>query len=136
CLLVLLAAALALGATHRAQACPQGMSDSSHLSCCDGMDQPAMHQPATPHSLDTGIDSRSRLGCASAGHCICRQPLRLAQVTAREVRPAILAPSPLLVWPASLIASGRTPPPRGPPFTGSSDSPGRHTYLATLRLRI
>src|SRR6185312_14674771 len=138
-LLVLFAAALAFGLAHRAQACPQGMSASTHPPCCDGMDQ-AMDPPGIRHSLnarfDCGTTRGHTQGCASAGHCVCGQPLRVAQVTAREVRPASLAPSAVLVWPGPPVAAGRAPPPRGPPDTGSAGPPGRHTYLATLRLRI
>jgi hypothetical protein len=138
-LLVLLAAALAFGAAHRAQACPQGMSGSEHLPCCDGMDQPAMDPPGIQHSLSAPFDcatARGRpQGCTSMGHCVCSQPGRVAQVTARETRAAILAPSPVLMWPEQPVA-GRVPSTRGPPDEGSADPPGRHAYLATLRLRI
>lgn len=139
-LLILLAAILAFGATHRAQACPQGMADSEHRSCCDGMGQAAMDEPGIQHQVVARFDCpmvRGRfLCCSSAGHCTCAQSVHAAQVTAREVRPAILAPSPLPVWPGSPISEGRIPLPQGPPDTGSADPPGRHAYLATLRLRI
>src|SRR6185437_2577109 len=129
-LLALFAAALAFGAAHRAQACPQGMSAAKHLPCCDGMDPPGMQ-----HSLNARFDcatTRDHLqDCASAGHCVCGQPLRVVQVTAREVRLAGPAPSAVLVWPALPITAGGIPRPRGPPDTGSAGPPGRHTYLAT-----
>src|SRR6185312_6285070 len=137
CLLVLLAGALAFGAAHRAHACPQGMSDSAHLPCCDGMDQPATDPPGIQHSHDARFDcATARMGCASSGHCICGQRVRVAQVSAREVRLASPAPATVLVWPGPPIAAGRISPPRAPPEVGSADPPGRHTYLATLRLRI
>src|SRR5487761_132585 len=135
CLLILLAAAAALGAAHRAQACPQGMSGSEHRSCCDGMDPAAMPAPSVqyaPHDCATTF-GRVR-GCASTGHCRCGQAVRV-QATAREVRPFVLAPSPLPVWPGPPVAAGRIPPSQGPP-TGFADPAARHTYLATLRLRI
>src|SRR5579863_9686616 len=138
-LLVLFAAALAFGAAHRAQACPQGMSASTHLPCCDGMGQ-AMDPPGIQHPLNARFDCATARdhpqSCASTGHWVCGQPSRIAQVTAREVRFGSLAPSAVLVWPGPRISAGGIPRPRGPPETGSAGPPGRHTYLATLRLRI
>ena len=140
CLLVLLAGALAFGAAHRAHACPQGMSDSAHLPCCDGMDQPAMDPPGIQHLHDARFDCATARShprdCAGSGHCICGQPVRVAQVSAGEVRLASPAPATVLLWPGQSIAAARIPPPQSPPEAGSADPPGRHTYLATLRLRI
>ena len=139
-LLLVLAAVLAFGATHRAQACPDATSGADRPSCCDGMDQPAMDPPGIQHSLDAGFDCATARGllenCLSQGHCLCGQSAHVAQVTAREVRPASLAPSAMLVWLGPPITVGLTPPPQGPPDTGPADPPARHTYLATLRLRI
>ena len=136
CLLVLLAAVVGLGATHRAQACSQGMSGSEHRSCCDGMDSAAMPAPNVQHALHDGATAFGRFrGCAGTGHCNCGQPVHV-QATAREVRPVILTPSLLPVWPGPRIAVGRIPPSQGPPDSGFADLPARHTYLATLRLRI
>ena len=99
-----------------------------------------MEQPGVQHAVHAHFGSATVLrhfqGCTRSGHCTCGQPVRAIQVTAREIRPAILAPSSLLVWPEPPIAAGRIPPPQGPPDTGFADPPGRHTYLATLRLRI
>lgn len=138
--LILLAAALALGATHRAVACPQASSGAIHRPCCDGMNQAAMEQPGAQHSVDAHILCEMALGrlngCTAAGHCACGQPVSAVQVTPRDDRPAILSPPPLPIWPGSPVAAGLTPPPQGPPETGFADPPGRHTYLATLRLRI
>lgn len=137
-LAVLLAAVLALGAVHGAAACPYGMSGSA--PCCDGMDQTAMPQTPAQHALHAHVDyamAPKRLyGCAASGHCTCGQPLRVMQGLPREIRPAVSSLSPILVWPGSPVAAGRIPPPQGPPEAGVPDPPGRHTYLATLRLRI
>ena len=137
-LAVLLAAVLALGAVHGAAACPYGMSGSA--PCCDGMDQTAMPQTPAQHALHVHVDyamAPKRLyGCAASGHCTCGQPLRVMQGLPREIRPAVSSLSPILVWPGSPVAAGRIPPPQGPPEAGVPDPPGRHAYLATLRLRI
>lgn len=137
-LVALLAALLALGAAHRAAACPYGMSGSA--PCCDGMDQSATPQPPVQHAMHAHMDyavAPERLyGCAASGHCTCGQPLRVMQVSPREIRPAIPPLSPILVWPGSPVAAGRIPPPQGPPEARSSGPPGRYAYLATLRLRI
>lgn len=139
-LLILLVGALTFSATHRAMACPQGAPGSEHPPCCDGMNQAAMGQPAAQHSIDALARCEMVLGrlgsCTTAGHCACGQPPPAVQVTPRDDRPAILGPSPLPVWQGPPIAAGLTPPPQGPPDTGFGDPPGRHTYLATLRLRI
>lgn len=139
-LLALLAVALALGATHRAVACPHGGSGSEHMPCCDGMDGAAMHEPAVHHSFqahfESGMPPGQFSGCTTSGHCTCGQLVRAVQVTVREFRPAFLARSPVPVWPGPPVAAGRMPPPQGPPDTGFADPPGRHTYLVSLRLRI
>lgn len=139
-LLILLAATLALGATHRAMACPQGASGAEHRPCCDGMTQAAMELPGAQHWVEAHILCDVALGrlngCPAAGHCVCGQPVSAIQATARYDQPAILAPPPLPVWPGPPVAVGLIPPPQGPPDTSLADPPGRHTYLATLRLRI
>ncbi|MHB8812958.1 MAG: hypothetical protein ACYDAE_06790 [Steroidobacteraceae bacterium] len=62
------------------------MSTAKHLPCCDGMD-PAMDPQGIQHSLNERFDCATMRdhpqGCASAGHCVCGQPLRVVQVTAR-----------------------------------------------------
>lgn len=139
-LLILLVAALAFGATHRAMACPLAASGSEHRPCCDGMNQVAMEQPSVQHSVDVHVLCEMALGrlngYTAAGHCACGQPVSTAQVTPRDDRLAILGPPPLPVWQGPPVAADLTSPPQGPPDTGFGDPPGRHTYLATLRLRI
>lgn len=139
-LLILLVAGLAFGATHRAMACPQAASGSEHRPCCDSMNQAAMEQPGAQHSADTHVLCEmvlSRLnGCTAAGHCVCGQPVSAVQVTRRDDRPAIIAPPPVLARPEPPVAAGLNQPPRGPPDARFTDPPGRHTYLATRRLRI
>src|SRR5487761_605227 len=140
CLLVLLAAVVSFGASHRALAGAHAASGPEDRPCCDGRDQAAMDRPTVHHSFhghfDCAMAHGAFHGCTSAGHCTCSQPVRAVQMTAREIRPALLAPAPLLLSPGPPIAAGRIPPPQGPPDTGFADPPGRHTYLATLRLRI
>src|SRR5579885_2131400 len=129
CLLVLLAAVLALGAARRAVACPSGMSGSA--PCCDGMGKPAMHQPPVQHAPYAPIDCATAPGrpfaCAASGRCICGQPLLVMQVSPREVRSAVLSLSPILVWPGPPVAASQTPPSQGPPEAKVPDPPGRHT---------
>ena len=134
-LLILLAAAMGLGASHRAQACPMGMSGSAHPSCCEGMDRAAT-TPRPAQSLQSRVTALAFRDCASTGHCCCSQPLSAVQAMAREVRPASLAPAALSIWPGPAVASGRALPAQGPPDTDFADPGGRHTYLATLRLRF
>lgn len=139
CLAVLLAVALALGVAHRAIACPHGDSDAA--SCCDGMDQAAIGEPGVQHAPQTQLDAAMAPGCLhtsclAAGHCSCGQPVSVVLVTARADRSTALPSSAVPVWPGSLLAAGRIPPARGPPDTGVPVPAGRHTYLATLRLRI
>lgn len=135
CLLILLVGAIALTASDRAQACPLGMSGSAHRSCCDGMDR-AVTAPPVVHLLHQCPSVLGFRGRESTGHCCCSQPLHAVQASAREVRPAILDPSALPVWLGPPVAVGRIRPARGPPDTGFADPAARHTYLATLRLRI
>lgn len=138
CLLVLLVAVLGLGAMHRAVACPYGMSGAA--PCCDGMDRAAMQQPPVQHALHASIDCAMApghpRGCAAAGHCTCGQPLQVMHGSPREIRPAVPSLSPILAWPGPSVAAGRIPPPQGPREVSVPDLPARHTYLATLRLRL
>src|SRR6185312_7169020 len=135
--LTLFAAALAFGVAHRAHACPEGMSDSAHLPCCDGMDRPPMDSPGIQHSVaryfDCAMARSCPQSCTSSGHCVCGQPWRVAQVIAREVHPASHLPLAVLAWPEPPVSEDRIPPPQGPPDEGAADPPCRHTYLATRR---
>lgn len=128
-LLILVAAAMGLTASHRAEACPLRMSDSARPSCCDTMAE----APAAAHSLQLCAAMLGFRGCAGAGHCCCGQPLPAVQAMARDVRLATLTPA-ALAWPG--VVMGRTLPAQGPPDTGFADPGGRETYLATLRLRF
>lgn len=138
--LILLLGILAFGASHRAVACPQAASRSEHLPCCDGMNQSGMEQPGAQHSIDAHVLCEMALGrlsgCTAAGHCACGQLAAAIHTASHDDRVTILPPPPLPAWLGPPVEAGLIPPPQGPPGAGSADQPGRHTYLATLRLRI
>lgn len=139
-LLILLAAALALGAGHRAVACPRAASGSEHRPCCDGMGRVTMEQQGAQRSINACVLCETALGClngcTAAGHCACHQPAPAMQATPHDGRQSVLAPLLLPAWTGPPVAAALIPPPQGPPDAGLIDRPGRQTYLATLRLRI
>jgi hypothetical protein len=134
-LLVLLIAAVTIGPVGIASACTQSSAASQGEPCCPTQGHQAPEAPnhcpgARAHSSEHGI------GCALL-QCGCSQPSPLVHARALERRSkpaAILLSS---VFSAPPVAAHLIPPPSGPPPIASlSLSPGRRTYLATLRLRI
>lgn len=123
--------ALVLGHAQFALACTRTSWASKGMPCCPMSGQNS-----------TGAEG----SCAGATVCVfdCAATLQAAYdqagQTARAVAPEIhngqgvhlLAP----VWPEPPVAAHQKPPPQGPPITLLAALTGRHTYLATLRLRI
>lgn len=76
------------------------------------------------------------LHCAASLHCACDRSVQTATVSAREIPSSQGVPLLAPVWPEPPVLAHQKPPPQGPPSTMLAVPTGRHTYLATLRLRI
>lgn len=119
----LLLATLAIGHAQIASACLTAATFCD--PCCQ---MTSGHSPCAkdcPNSTD----------CVTGAQCTCAQPAHIAEVSALDSRDH--APqAPPLVWVASLVTNHLIPPPQGLPPAPLIAPLGRHTYLATLRLRI
>lgn len=134
-LLVLLIAAVIIGPIGIASACAQSSAAPQGEPCCPMQGQ---HAPEAPNHCPstTAHSSQQAIGCALL-QCGCSQstPLVHARAIERRSKPAVILLS--TVFSAPPVAAYLIPPPSGPPPMASLGlSLGRHTYLATLRLRI
>lgn len=74
--------------------------------------------------------------CAATIHCACDQLAPAGRVSAREIPSSQGVPLLAPAWPEPPVLAHQKAPPQGPPGAMLAVPTGRHTYLATLRLRI
>jgi len=123
--------AVVLGHAQLALACAQKVAASQRMPCC-----PTSGQQLPQLGGGCAGAAACLSDCAAAIQCAYDQPEQTARASAPETRSGhgihFLAP----VWPEPPVAAHQKPPPQGPPVVPLAALTGRHTYLATLRLRI
>jgi hypothetical protein len=123
--------AVVVGHAPLAAACVQKSAPPQGMPCCPmaGQQSPDLQGGCAGAAVCLS-------DCATSLHGACDQPGQTARASAREIPGGegvyLLAP----IWPAPPVAEHQKPPPQGPPFILLAALTGRHTYLATLRLRI
>lgn len=74
--------------------------------------------------------------CAAVFDLVPAQPAVADHLGAPDTGDNLDVQLPPLAWPAPPVTAHLRPPPVGPPVPAFTTLPGKHTYLATLRLRI
>jgi hypothetical protein len=122
--------AVVLGHAQLASACARKAAASQRMPCC-----PTSGQQLAELGGGCAGAAACLSDCAAVIHCACDQPEQTARASAPERSGDgihLLAP----VSPEPPVAAHQKPPPQGPPVIPLAALTGRHTYLATLRLRI
>lgn len=129
----LLLAIAAMGHAQLVLACTSTSSGSQRGPCCP----PEIQQPAGADN--TGCEkaaSERTSDCAAVFDLVPAQPAVADHLGAPDAGDSLDIQLPPLAWPAPPVTAHLKPPPIGPPVSAAATLPGKHTYLATLRLRI
>jgi hypothetical protein len=135
-LMALLLAVTAVSNAGFASACAQTPANSGGGPCCPMQGHPSPDEPKGCAGVIGRSADCAAVDCALI-HCGCFQAASVVQATPfLKTRGGPTAPPLVLVWSIPPVRAHLIPPPSGPPSDFSGLPAGRHTYLATLRLRI
>jgi hypothetical protein len=129
----LLLAVAAMGHAQLVLACASTASGAQRGPCCP----PEIQQPAGADNSGCEKAASERTSdCAAVFDLVPAQPTVADHLSAQDAGDSLDVQLAPLAWPTPPVTAHLRPPPLGPPVSAAATLPGKHTYLATLRLRI
>ena len=129
----LLLAVVAVSHAQLVLACASTSSGSQRGPCCPPEIQPPAGADNT--GCEKAISERAS-DCDDVLDLVPAQPAVADHLCAHDAGDSLDVELLPPVWPTPPVTAHLRPPPLGPPVPVASTLPGKHTYLATLRLRI